>query len=252
MDKKAKKTLKKEFKENELKAFRESLPMKETDFLPLFDFLDNELSENECKNDCSLLEKYCKKKKLDFATLTEWFKKHGGFCDCEILGNVEEQFYYLEKPTIPKIQPKKVQTVQRQKLDTLTTDFGFSIKKVPSPWILIATSQGDETTYQFQIGKKSNFPMILERDFPLDKLSDDKFLHDYWIAKVELDHDLEFFIDRQNIRGFETVQIKTKNWVPCFIFAYQQGLQWCLVMPTESVRLRNDMKELERLLTEIT
>jgi len=250
MDKKAKKALRNEFKEKELKAFRESLPMKETDFLPLFDFLDNELSENECSGDCSLLEKYCKKEKLDFATLSEWFKKHSGFCDCEILGNVEEQFYYLEKP-IPKVQPKKIQTVQRQKLDTLTTDFGFSIKKVPSPWILIAASQGDKTTYQFQIGKKSYFPMILERDFPLDKLSDDKFLHDYWIAKIELDYDLEFSIDRQSIRGFETVQIKTKNWVPCFIFAYRQGMPWCLVMQTESVRLRNDMKELERLLAEI-
>ena len=93
-----KKALTKEFKEKELKAFRESLPMKETDFPPLFDFLDNELSENDCQGDCSLLEKYCKEKNLDFITLTEWFKKYGGFCDCEILVNVEEQFHYLEKP----------------------------------------------------------------------------------------------------------------------------------------------------------
>ena len=79
------------------KEFKESLPMKETDFPPLFDFLDNELSENDCQGDCSLLERYCKEKKLDFTTLTEWFKKYGGFCDCEILLNVEGQFHYLEK-----------------------------------------------------------------------------------------------------------------------------------------------------------
>ncbi|MDR2920349.1 MAG: DUF2695 domain-containing protein [Tannerella sp.] len=251
MDKEARKALKKEFKEKELKAFRESLPMKETDFLPLFDFLDSELSENGCRDDFSLLEKYCKKKKLDASALEKWFKEHGGFCDCEIFANVEEQFRYLEKPATPGIQPQKVQTVQRQKLDSLTTDFGFSIKKIPSPWILTAISQGNEITYQFQIGKKSNFPVTLERDFPLDKLSDDKFLQDYWIAKTELDYDLEFSIERQRIRDFETVQITTKRWAPTFVFVYRQGITWCLFMRTETARLRNDLKELERLLTEI-
>ena len=140
----------------ELKAFRESLPMKEMDFLPLFDFLDSELSQNNCQHDFSLLENYCKQKELDFFALAKWFKEQGGFCDCEIIANVEEQFEYLTKPTT-KIQPKHAKTVLQQKLDTLTTDFGFSIKQVPAPWILIATSQGDRTTYQFQIGKSLTF-----------------------------------------------------------------------------------------------
>ena len=245
-----KKTLKKEYKERELKAFRENLPMKEVDFLPLFDFLDSKLSENDCQHDFSLLESYCKQKGLNFSVLVEWFKEQGGFCDCEIIANVEEQFEYLTKPT-PKIQSKPTQTVQRQKLDTLTTDFGFSIKKVPAPWILIATSQGNSTTYQFQIGKKSDFPVMLESDFLIDKLSDDIFLYNYWIAKTELDSELEFTIDRQNIQDFEIVQVRTKKWSPIFVFAYRQGMKWCLVLRTETARVRNDMREMEKLLKEI-
>ena len=243
---------KKAYKEKELKAFRETLPMKEVDFLPLFDFLDSELSKNDCQHDFSILESYCKRKELDFSVLAEWFKEQGGFCDCEIIANVEEQFEYLTKPT-PKIQPQPTPTptIQRQKLDTLTTDFGFSIKRVPSPWILIATSQGDRTIYQFQIGKKSYFPVMLESDFPIDKLSDDKFLHNYWITKTELDSELEFAIDRQSIQNFEIVQIRTKQWSPIFVFAYRQGLKWCLVLRTEIARVRNDVRELEKLFKEV-
>jgi len=247
MDKRA---FKKAYKERELKTFKESLPMKEIDFLPLFDFLNSELPQNRCQHDFSLLESYCKKKGLDFSVLVEWLKKQGGFCDCEILANVEEQFEYLTKPT-PKIQPKSTQTAQRQKLDTLTTDCGFSINRVPAPWILIATSQGDRTTYQFQIGKKSDFPVTLESDFPVDKLSDDIFLHNYWIAKTELDSELVFAIERQCIQNFETVQIRTKRWSPIFVFAYRQGMKWCLVLRTETARIRNDVRELEKLLKEV-
>ena len=244
------KALKKVYKERELKAFKESLPMKEVDFFPLFDFLDSELQKNGCQHDFSLLESYCKEKGLDFSVLAEWLKEQGGFCDCEILANVEEQFEYLTKPT-PKIQPKATQTVQRQKLDTLTTDFGFSIKRVPVPWILVATSQGDKTTYQFQIGKKSDFPVTLESDFPVDELSNDKFLHNYWSTKTELDRELEFAIGRHSIQGFEIVQVRTKRWAPIFLFAYKQGTKWCLVLRTETARVRNDVKELERLLKEV-
>jgi hypothetical protein len=254
MDKQDKKALRNAFKDAELKAFRETLPMKEDDFLPLFDFLDGALSENECKNDFTLLESYCKQKKLDFPALAQWFRGQGGYCDCEIYGNVEEKFAYLTKP-IPTIHPKPTQTIQQQKLDALTTDFGFSIKRVPAPWILIATSQDNRITYQFQIGKKSNFPVMfvtLESDFPVEKLSDDKFLQDFWISKWEYrDIEVEFDIDRQSIHNFEIVQVRTKRWTPIFVFAYRQGVKWCLVMQTEVARVRNDVKEMEKLLKEV-
>lgn len=248
MDKKA---MKKAYKEKALKEFKESSTMKETAFLPLFDFLDNELEQTECAGDLSLLEKYCVKGNLDFVSLKEWFKKYGGFCDCEILANVEEQFYYLQKPAIPKIQSGKLQTEQRIKLNELTTDFGFSIKKVPSPWILTAISKSNTINYQFKIGKKSDFPVILEKDFAIEKLAEDKFLHDYWTNRTELDYEPEFTIDRHFFQDFEIIQVRTSRWTPAFVFVYKQGFKWCLIMKTEVARVKNDIKELERLLKEI-
>lgn len=249
MDKKA---MKKAFKENELKKFRDSLPMKETAFLPLFDFLDIELDQTECAGDLSLLKKYCTMENIEFHPLKEWLKRYGGYCDCEILANVKEKFYYLEKKVIPKIQSKKLYTEQRIKLTELTTDFGFSIKKISPPWILTAILKDTTISYQFKIGKKSNFHTTLEKDFPIEKLAESKFLRNYWTNQIDLDNDeIEFMIDRQRFQDFEIIQVRTEKWTPAFVFVYKQGLKWCLIMQTEVVRVKNDIKELEKLLKEI-
>jgi len=71
---------------------------------------------------------------------------------------------------------------------TQTTDFGFSVKKI------LSISNRQKVKFSYDIGKK----------FPLDKLSDDNFLHDYWIAKIELDYDLNFFIERPKKYDCET------------------------------------------------
>lgn len=226
--------------------------MDEMKFLPLFDFLDSELSQEGCKNDFTLLEKYCKKENLDAPLLEDWFRKHGGFCDCEILANIEDAFGYLTKPAVQEKPYKKKQTtIQAKKVDSLQTDFGFVINKVPAPWTLIAISRGDEVNYQFQVGKKSNFPLSLVNDFPVEKLADDNYLHEYWIQKTGLDYGLDFVIDRQNIQGFELVLVRTKMWIPVFLFVFKKESGWCLMMETEIARLRNTIKDLEGLLKEI-
>lgn len=249
MDKKASK---KAYKEKLLNEFRESLPMDERKFLPLFDFLDSELSREGCKNDFTLLDKYCKKENLDATPLKEWFRKHGGYCDCEIIANVEDEFGYLTKPIISEIPHKRKQTtVQCKKIDTLQTDFGFAINKVPAPWMLVAISEGEEVNYQFRVGKKTNFPLSLVDEFPIEKLSDDKYLHKYWIQKTDLDYELEFVIERQNVQDFELVYVRTQSWTPVFLFVFRNESKWCLMMETEIGRLRNTIKDLEGLLKEI-
>lgn len=90
----------------------------------------------------------------------------------------------------------------------------------------------------------------MEKEFTVEKLAEDKFLHDYWIDRTELDYELEFTIDRQRFQDFEIIQLQTKRWTPAFVFVYKQGLKWCLIMKTESTRAKNDIKELERLLKE--
>lgn len=241
MDKKA---MKKAFKEKAMNDFKESLPIKDIEFLPLFEFLENELDENDCSGDFALLEKYCKEKKIDFSTLSAWLREHGGFCDCEILGNIEERFYYLTKN---EMRYEKAEIGKQTRLNNLTTDFGFSIDNIPNPWVLKSIFLNGVVSYEFQIGKKSYFKTSLVKNFPIEKLADDSFLQNYWMVRTELDFDLEFVINRAKILDFELVLVKTM-YMPIFLFVYHPKLKWCLIMRTEVQRLNNDLKALEDLL----
>lgn len=57
----------------------------------LFDYLNERLSTEDCKNDLTMTIAFLKKhgvKNLDNAIA--WLQSKGGYCDCEVLANVEE------------------------------------------------------------------------------------------------------------------------------------------------------------------
>jgi Protein of unknown function (DUF2695) len=73
--------------------FESSLPMSRDDFKKLFDHLDTYLNDKGCDHTNSLTKTFLlqsNNKKVD--EVLEWLTDQGGYCDCEILANVEEQF----------------------------------------------------------------------------------------------------------------------------------------------------------------
>ncbi|MBN8826565.1 MULTISPECIES: DUF2695 domain-containing protein [unclassified Spirosoma] len=93
-EKDKKKALKNQFKQQELNAFRQSLPISVDLFEQLFDFLDEHLDQ-ETGVDFSLTRKFCDENDLNFATLQAWLIQNGAGDDAEVLWNVEEQFEKL-------------------------------------------------------------------------------------------------------------------------------------------------------------
>ena len=61
------------------------------------------------------------------AQVIKWLADNGGFCDCEVLANVEDLFDYLNPPVV---KPFKTNQIKNQKLNSLKTDFGFFIEKI--------------------------------------------------------------------------------------------------------------------------
>ena len=62
-------------------------------FTKMFDHLDNELEKSACDDTSALTEKFLLQANVENASkVLEWLSNHGGYCDCEILANVEEQF----------------------------------------------------------------------------------------------------------------------------------------------------------------
>lgn len=67
--------------------------MSRDSFQNLFNYLDTELTDKNCDNTNSITRTFLLQSNIQNADeVLEWLAKHGGYCDCEILANVEEQF----------------------------------------------------------------------------------------------------------------------------------------------------------------
>ena len=91
MEKEKRKQIVRELAQQERKAFLQSLPMSEVLFKELFDYLDEHL-EVGCNHDYSLTLCFLRAEEIEPEAVIAWLRNHGGYCDCEVLYNVEEFF----------------------------------------------------------------------------------------------------------------------------------------------------------------
>jgi hypothetical protein len=54
--------------------------------------LDEKLATVGCDDKLRLTKQFANEQQISFEILEEWLGEHGGYCDCEVLANVEEQF----------------------------------------------------------------------------------------------------------------------------------------------------------------
>lgn len=87
------KQIKRELREKARLEFEQSLPISRVDFQNLFDFLDEKLSNQECDDDLTFTYEFLEKNEFkNIEEIENWLKNNGGYCDCEVLYNVEEMF----------------------------------------------------------------------------------------------------------------------------------------------------------------
>ncbi|MVN78200.1 DUF2695 domain-containing protein [Hymenobacter sp. HMF4947] len=67
------------------------LPMDLGQLKGLFDYLDAALSKTECDDTLRLTKQFAAEVDLPFEPLQKWLSDQGGYCDCEVLANVEEK-----------------------------------------------------------------------------------------------------------------------------------------------------------------
>ncbi|MGI6154077.1 MAG: DUF2695 domain-containing protein [Christensenellaceae bacterium] len=92
MDKAEQKRIKREMREKEKQAFIDSLPMSKELFDELFDRLDEKLDKQGCDGTLNITLEFLENKGIRASKVVEWMKKYGGYCDCEVLANVEDPF----------------------------------------------------------------------------------------------------------------------------------------------------------------
>lgn len=57
----------------------------------LFDFIDQKLSESECDDTLRHTIAFLNEHQIPPADVVSWLEQAGGYCDCEVMANVEEK-----------------------------------------------------------------------------------------------------------------------------------------------------------------
>ncbi|MNL50245.1 hypothetical protein D3C87_1732450 [compost metagenome] len=92
-DKARRKQLLHELRQKAKLEFEASLPMSRGQFQDLFDDLDVALQYEGCKHNHILTLKFLNSSDVkNVEDILSWLQDNGGYCDCEVLANVEGQF----------------------------------------------------------------------------------------------------------------------------------------------------------------
>ena len=183
--------------------------------------------------------------KLLGAEIFSWFHE---------TGEVKEIAKSIEEINSPTLKPKNKKQVQKQKLNNLKTDEGFSIDSIPLPWVLTETLAGNKTPfYTFQIGKGTDCLVSLETAFPKQNSDADKFWFDQWKKETGLKPNAnDLIIQRSELEDYSFIIVKCKNSTPVYYWIKNnQTENWYLKMKTSSSRHNGDFKELSKLLGNI-
>ena len=93
IEKERRKQIQRELQEKARIKFEQSLPTSRELFQNLFDFLEEVLEKNTCDDSLKLTKQFLNSQNIQNREEVEnWLKENGGFCDCEVLYNVEELF----------------------------------------------------------------------------------------------------------------------------------------------------------------
>ena len=68
-----------------------AMPISQDQLAQLFDYLDGALSAG-CDRSLRLTRHFLQDHDLPEATIIPWLGEYGGFCDCEVLANVEQEW----------------------------------------------------------------------------------------------------------------------------------------------------------------
>ncbi len=100
MDDARKKQLKTEWRHQQRRDALAALPLPVVELEALFDMLDAELPKESCDHTRRLTRRWLETRGHNVDVVFAWLDNHGGFCDCEVLANSEENVAEAKRASI--------------------------------------------------------------------------------------------------------------------------------------------------------
>ena len=95
MDKNRKKELLRQYQEQQNQELLKGLNTDIENIRELLDHLDEYFSEESCDDTLKETEVFLKRNKIEVESTLNWLRDNGGYCDCEVLANVEDKIENL-------------------------------------------------------------------------------------------------------------------------------------------------------------
>jgi hypothetical protein len=81
-----------DLKQRQLAEREARMPLPRSDLSALFAFLDARFELEDCDHTLRLTRQFLREHSLPEEPVLAWLREYGGFCDCEVLGNVESEW----------------------------------------------------------------------------------------------------------------------------------------------------------------
>lgn len=225
-----------------------SMPLSPEQLNSLLDYLDANLKS--CDHTTKLTDIFLHVGKLDKDRVLPWLADHGGYCDCEVLCNLEDLAEsFRERPNPPKPKPKTKRAAR-----DLTTLSGWDFAGIPQPW-RIANLYAANEPLTLQMGKKGGCTITV-LDLPMapgDQLSDD-YWSELWCARTELPQKSPIHVTRVALDLPDYLQstlVQTSGWIPVYCWVVPSNQQWHLEIRTELNRQKGDLPQVATLITKL-
>ena len=85
------KALVREVAQRQRAKVKAAMPLSPERLSGLFDYLDDALAGG-CDHSLKLTRQFLQAHSLPESTVVPWLGSHGGYCDCEVLANVEQEW----------------------------------------------------------------------------------------------------------------------------------------------------------------
>ena len=70
-----------------------ALPATKDEIEDLFDYLDVRMQEESCIHNLRFAMQFLMERRLDMPKVMSWLNENGGYCDCEVLQNIEPNWF---------------------------------------------------------------------------------------------------------------------------------------------------------------
>ena len=237
----------KKWKADQIAETITAMPMSPEQLHLLLNFLNGQLKA--CDHTTKLTAIFLHVEKLDKQAVLSWLADHGGYCDCEVLANLDDLDRELRPP--PQTNYHVLIPKKKNQARDLRTANGWNLSKLPEPW-RVGNMNKPEDPIQLQIGKKGGCPvLIIEKAMEAGDPATDEYWSKLWYARTKLPNRGPLRISHTSLElpaDLRSTVVQAPNWLPVVGWIIPTKGLWHLEFRTESTRAEGDFAQIAALL----